>query len=74
MHDGKPLPFGAMVTAGERGGIVGDEGQVYLSGLSQTGMLEAQWGDGAGMTCSAPYSLQDATVNQAVVRIQADCH
>ncbi|MEQ0188780.1 fimbrial biogenesis usher protein [Klebsiella sp. CN_Kp098] len=59
MHDGKPLPFGA--TASQKGtdnsGIVGDNGQVYLSGLTPTGSVTVQWGNGPQDKCTAPYRL-----------------
>lgn len=59
-RNGKPLPFGAMVTPeGQKGGsgIVGDGGQVYLSGLAAQGELSAQWGD--GQTCRMHYALPE---------------
>lgn len=74
MHDGKYLPFGSIVTAGERGGIVGDEGQVYLSGLSPSGELQARWGEGADMTCHALYNLQEMNSHDAVIKTLAECH
>ena len=51
-QDGSSLPFGAIVTLeGKPGetsgsaGVVDDKGRVYLSGLSETGNLKAQWGE-----------------------------
>lgn len=58
-EDGQKVPFGATVTrAGEEDGqgyIVGDGGQVYLSGLAPRGTLEVKWGKGAGQRCRAEY-------------------
>jgi len=70
-HNGKLLPFGTTVTVGERGGIVGDEGQVYLSGMSESGAVKADWG--SGRTCSAPYRLPEKNQDQPVVRINSIC-
>ncbi len=56
-HNGKPLPFGTTVTSGDNGSIVGDEGQVFLSGLSPQGILKAKWGAGADQQCTVRYRL-----------------
>ncbi|ENQ1253785.1 fimbria/pilus outer membrane usher protein [Escherichia coli] len=62
--DGTLLPFGAVVTVdGEAGrtsgaaGVVGDNGEVYMSGLSETGKLKAQWGQNS--QCHADYRLPE---------------
>ncbi len=72
-HNGKPLPFGAMVTAGERGGMVGDEGQVYLSGMPDESTVSAVWGSGEGRRCSAHWKLPEKARSQTVIRVQAIC-
>jgi len=72
-YKGKPLPFGAMVTAGDRAGIVGDDGQVYLSGMPDEGALRVVWGDSVERQCTAPWRLPADAVNQSVVRVNADC-
>lgn len=63
-QDGTPLPFGAVVTVeGEAGqaagsaGVVGDRGEVYLSGLKESGKLKAQWGENS--LCHADYRLPE---------------
>ena len=45
-QNGKPLPFGTMVSTerNDNAGIVGDDGQVYLSGLPLSGKLKVRWG------------------------------
>lgn len=72
-HNGKPLPFGTLVTAGERSGIVGDDGQVYLSGMAAEGVARAEWGSGSGQQCKVSYRLPADAASQAVVRINAEC-
>ncbi|MFP7609908.1 fimbrial biogenesis usher protein [Serratia quinivorans] len=72
-YHGKPLPFGTMVTAGERGGIVGDEGQVYLSGMPEKGRVRAEWGEGVGKQCTADYQLPADAGSRPVVRINGIC-
>ncbi len=57
-YNGKPVPFGAVVTqtSGEsddtRSSIVGDGGEVYLVGLAGKGRLIVKWG--RRRTSSAP--------------------
>lgn len=70
-NNGKPLPFGTMVTAEERTGIVGDDGQVYLSGMPEAGTVQADWG--AGKQCSASYRLPADAGKHPVVRINGTC-
>lgn len=60
--DGTPLPFGTVVTVnGEPGytsgatGVVGDNGEVYMSGLAENGRVKAQWGKEG--QCHADYRL-----------------
>lgn len=78
--EGKPIPFGAMVTLEEESaevnsGIVGDAGQVYLSGLPQQGMLAVVWGRGATQQCIAAFDLDKAQVsaNNPVHMLRVRC-
>ncbi|WP_411704586.1 fimbria/pilus outer membrane usher protein [Edaphovirga cremea] len=58
-----PVPFGALVTVENttgsepNTGIVGDAGQVYLSGLPEQGWLRVKWGNGVSQQCAASFSL-----------------
>ncbi|STI19228.1 fimbrial outer membrane usher protein [Escherichia coli] len=56
---GKPVPFGSLVRENSTGitSMVGDDGQVYLSGAPLSGELLVQWGDGANSRCIAHYVL-----------------
>ncbi len=69
---GAPVPFGAMVTdpaqKGAQGFIVGDGGQVYLTGLADSGALQVKWGNEAGEQCSVHYSLNRQTADNAGVQ------
>ena len=62
-HKNRPLPFGTTVSvkSGENSGLVGDEGQVYLSGLPLKGELKAKWGHGADQQCTVRYMLPEKT-------------
>lgn len=62
-HDGSPVPFGSVVTL-EGGneshssvGVMGNNGEVYMSGLPKKGYLKVVWGEKS--QCSASYHLPD---------------
>jgi len=63
MHHGKIVPFGAGVTLESQGetisGIVGSDGQVYMSGLPISGKLRVQWGSGNNEKCIASFRLPE---------------
>ncbi|WP_025122548.1 MULTISPECIES: fimbria/pilus outer membrane usher protein [unclassified Serratia (in: enterobacteria)] len=60
-QNGEKVPFGATVNDTNRqftrGFIVGDNGEVYLTGLNEQGELTVKWGSNAGQTCQAKYSF-----------------
>lgn len=61
-YQGKPLPFGTIVRVdkgdGEiNSGIMGDAGQVYLSGLPEQGTLTAKWGEALNQQCRARFDF-----------------
>lgn len=72
---GSPLPFGTTVTLvqenngsdaqGQRMGITGDAGQVYMSGMPDEGVLSVTWGEGPGSQCRIPYRLTAANMAAA---------
>lgn len=69
----QPLIFGTTVSAGKSHGIVGDDGQVYLSGLAERGTLTAQWGKDAGQSCRADWKITPADVRGPLASITAIC-
>lgn len=80
-YQGRPLPFGAnaFVTganeAASSTGIVGDGGQVYLSGVPLHGVLHASWRlQGQAIRCSAPITLPAATEFSPVRLLAAKCN
>ena len=74
-HNGKPVPFGALVTSGnsQNGSIVADNGQVYLSGMPLAGKVQAKWGDGADASCVADYRLPPESQQQTLSQLSAEC-
>lgn len=58
-YGNKSVPFGAIVTHGENknGSIVAENGQVYLTGLPQSGQLQVSWGKDKNSNCIVEYKL-----------------
>ncbi|WP_313506483.1 fimbrial biogenesis usher protein [Kosakonia sacchari] len=75
MRGDRPVPFGSVVRETSSGvtGMVGEDGQAYLSGLPLLGELLVQWGDGTQSRCLARYALPQASLQQAVVITSARC-
>lgn len=74
-HNGKPVPFGALATAGDKtsSGIVADNGQVYLSGMPLSGKVRVKWGEGRDSHCVAEYRLPNVSPNSALSELSAVC-
>jgi outer membrane usher protein len=60
-QDGIPVPFGATVSDPAQkmaqGFIVGDSGQVYLTGMADSGSLNVKWGNAPDTQCRVDYNL-----------------
>ena len=71
----QPVPFGAVVreTRSRVTSMVGDDGQIYLSGLPLEGELLIQWGNGMQSQCRAHYRLSPESQNQAITMAGASC-
>lgn len=76
-RDGTSIPFGAtvsnMAASDSQGFIVGDAGQVYLTGLADSGTLKVQWGTEASQQCQVTYSLTHKIENNVVQIINGQC-
>lgn len=74
LHNGKPVPFGAVVSqdAGNST-IVGEDGQTYLAGLPLAGRLNVQWGDGPNQHCKVNYQLPESATKQPINKIGERC-
>ncbi|HHH0783387.1 TPA: fimbria/pilus outer membrane usher protein [Yersinia enterocolitica] len=74
--DGAPVPFGAtvsdMATKGQ-GFIVGDTGQVYLTGLADSGQLIVKWGHDTSQQCHVDYSLSGKIETNSVHMLHGQC-
>ncbi|KNC91720.1 fimbrial biogenesis usher protein [Trabulsiella odontotermitis] len=71
----QPVPFGAIVRETQRGvtSMVGDDGQIYLSGLPLSGELLIQWGEGLNAQCRAAYRLPEKSLQQAITLTEVRC-
>ena len=73
------VPFGALVTldndhgSASRSNIVGDEGQVYLTGLQKKGQLLARWGEKSSEQCTVHYDFSSMALGDDILFYQADC-
>ncbi|HEE9633103.1 TPA: fimbrial biogenesis outer membrane usher protein, partial [Escherichia coli] len=73
IHKGESLPLGSLVRLSSKkhsvNGIVGDSGQVYLSGLPESGVLSVVYG--SGKVCNAEYRLLN---KEGFNKINLQCH
>src|SRR5471032_168611 len=78
-YQGKVVPFGAMATLDkpqgekENSSIVGPDGQLYISGMPDSGRLQVQWGNGASQQCSVDFTLPPASDTSPVRELTALC-
>ena len=77
---GDQRPFiGALVTldndraSAARSNIVGDEGQVYLTGLQKKGQLLARWGEKSSEQCTVHYDFSSMALGDDILFYQAEC-
>ncbi|EOC3340566.1 fimbria/pilus outer membrane usher protein [Escherichia coli] len=75
--NGKPLPFGTVVTLDgvsrgkENSGIVGEEGRVYMAGMPEKGTLTATWGQ--DKSCSVPFRINQHKTEAVISEIHGVC-
>ncbi|MGX9867192.1 fimbrial biogenesis usher protein [Enterobacter mori] len=75
-RNGKPVPFGASVsdeTGGGGSGIVGDAGQVFMSGLKPEGKLKVVWGHAVLQQCTVNYRLDKDAEKRGISYVRARC-
>ncbi|MEG5551155.1 fimbria/pilus outer membrane usher protein [Enterobacter wuhouensis] len=67
-----PVPFGAQARLeGGSGGIVGDDGQVYLTGAPEEGILKVKWN--GTQRCVVHYQLPEINPSQSVITTEQEC-
>lgn len=76
--DGKPVPFGAVVSVVGQvemqtgAGIVGEGGETWMTGLPAQGQLQARWGE--GQQCLVDYRLPEEKGNAGIHTVKGVCH
>ncbi len=75
--NGKPAPFGAIASVQNAStadsGIVGDSGELYLSGLSDKGQVTLSWGGDAVTKCTFGYSLSVPENENGLIEQSVTC-
>lgn len=69
-QNNKNVPFGSVVSLRDHNniaGIVGDDGEVFLTGLPESGTLIVKWGTGMENSCSVSFSGLSETNTQALL-------
>ncbi|AYU94749.1 fimbria/pilus outer membrane usher protein [Enterobacter hormaechei] len=72
----RAVPFGAVVTlVGDESGsfIVGDRGQVYLTGMREQGTLVATWGSQSSQQCRADFTLPNHSTYGGIADMHTTC-
>ena len=70
---GRTIPFGAIATgSGSQGAIIGDAGQVYLTGLDAQGQLLVKWGNAPDEQCKVTYRLPENA--KGIVNMSSQCY
>lgn len=75
-QNGQVVPFGAIANvqgANKNGFIVGDNGQVYLTGLEPDVNLLVKWGNKQNQNCRVHYSLNGKEQNDGVILVNTLC-
>lgn len=73
------VPFGAAVELegdSESRTIVGEDGEVYITGLPQKGVLQVKWGSDADKQCSAEFDFRVSAASkpeQGILQASAIC-
>ncbi|MDQ0045241.1 fimbria/pilus outer membrane usher protein [Variovorax boronicumulans] len=72
---GGVLPMGSKIEneAGQEVGIVGPDGQAFVTGAAQSGNLTVRWGQGARDQCLVPYSLPDEKNPPPIRELNGQC-
>lgn len=73
IYKGRPVPFGSVAAYGNITGIVGDEGQVFMTGMPGSGKITFRWGDKDNQHCTLRYKISAADNTQPITRVTGDC-
>ncbi|EPC4333819.1 fimbria/pilus outer membrane usher protein [Enterobacter asburiae] len=71
--DGSVVPYGALATLEGQGvgaGVVGEDGQVYLTGLPEQGQMTVRW---SGHQCRVNYTLPEKKGGAGIYEMRNEC-
>lgn len=73
--NGKKLPLGTVVTLKDPviSSIVGDNGNVFLSGVPESGILNASWGSRLDQNCNLSFDFSKQKSNGLIVKKNLRC-
>jgi outer membrane usher protein len=73
--NGRVLPLGSKIEneAGREVGIVGPDGQAFVTGAASSGRLTVIWGHGESEQCVVPYSLPDEERPPPIRELNGHC-
>lgn len=66
-HGAGYVPFGAVVSMDNTTAIVGDDGEVYVTGLKGVQAFTAQWGSEPGMRCAGEIAVPENATARIVL-------
>jgi outer membrane usher protein len=72
---GRALPLGSKIEneAGQEVGIVGPDGQAFVTGAGSSGQLTVRWGQDKADRCVVPYSLPDEKNPPPIRELNGQC-
>lgn len=73
--NGQPLPFGSRIEneVGQEVGIVGPDGQAYVTGAGEVGTLKVTWGQGDAAQCAVRYRLPPQDTPAPIRELKETC-
>lgn len=72
LYLGKPVPFGAIVALDNTTAIVGDDGEVWLTGLRDSVAFSVQWGENQEQQCSGVVAVPSGRSTN-IVKMTIQC-
>lgn len=73
--NGQPVPFGAIasIAGSTNTAIVGDNGQVYLTGMENNGNILVKWGDAINQRCSVYFEIPQRQAKSQISTASGIC-
>lgn len=73
LYQGKAVPFGTIVSLDNTTAIVGDDGEVWLTGLRDVVSFTAQWGEESNERCSGTIKVPSSSTS-GILKTTVNCH